>query len=610
MKDYYVHEPDVSKRPRIFGMTASPVDANTNVYDAARKLENLLHCRIATASEETLNRNNIAQPYEEVIHYAPLLPPFETSFHTEIKAQFGDMDGFRKYFTTSKLIASELGRWASDMYWSFAFSEAESRKRENRKELQHNKENDGQNVSKLDTQIARLQEASEFIRKYDFGLPTATPADLSSKVVLLKEYLDFYYARTGDARCIVFVETRQTARLLLLIFRHLGGPNLHPDMLIGTTFGGSDTNITLKSQVLTVQKFRQGKLNCLFSTSVAEEGLDIPQCNLVVRFDLYRSMIAYVQSRGRARHKNSTYLHMLEGGNQVHEAVLRNANQAEKKMKNFCEGLPQDRFLDKLDFDLHTLRDTEGEVYIEPISGAKLTYRSSLTVLANFVTSIPVPNNEVNLQPTYVLKRVFDTNLDGEERHGFECEVILPECAPVHTATGKICAKKLLAKCAAAFKMCLLLREKHFLDDHLLPTYKKKLPAMRNAQLALSEKHKGQYLMRVKPEFWRIGAKTIPERLYLTVIDVDAGLDRPHQPLGLITRAHLPQLPQFPIYLRNGRPSNVVLIPLESSFSAAEETLALFNKVTLQIYADIYNKIYENDVSKMAYWLVPIRSGT
>lgn len=47
--------------------------------------------------------------------------------------------------------------------------------------------------------------------------------------------------------------------------------------------------------------------NCFqFATSVAEEGLDIPDCNLVVRFDLYHTLIQYVQSRGRARHSDST----------------------------------------------------------------------------------------------------------------------------------------------------------------------------------------------------------------------------------------------------------------------------------------------------------------
>ncbi|KAF2682135.1 hypothetical protein K458DRAFT_342502 [Lentithecium fluviatile CBS 122367] len=608
MKDFYVHELDVSRRPRIFGMTASPVDANTDVQDAATRLENLLHSRIATASATSFDWNKIARPREKVARYPILHHQYETPFHQEVKARYGDMGGFQKFFITSKRISSEIGCWASDKYWSFAFSEEESRKREDRKELQHNKEHNGQEVEKLNAKIARLQAASEFVQQFDFGLPSESAADLSSKVILLKGYLDEFYGRSAEARTLVFVEQRQTARLLLLIFREIGGPNLHPGMLVGNSSRGGDTNSTLKDQVLTVQKFRRGELNCLFSTSVAEEGLDIPQCNLVVRFDLYRSMIGYVQSRGRARHRNSTYLHMVEEGNSKHHEVLTNAIRAEEVMRNFCAGLPQDRFLDKLDFDVGNLRDNDGEVYIDPESGAKLTYRSSLSVLAHFVASIPSPNQGINLQPTYVLNRVFNSNPDRDGIHGFECEVILPECAPIISVIGKICRKKILAKCAAAFNMCLELRARGFLDDNLLPTYQKKLPAMRNAQLALSEKQKGNYLMRVKPDFWQIGLGTIPERLYLTIIDVDAGLDRPHQPIGLLTRMQLPVLPHFPVYLRNGRPSNVILTSLETALPITKENLERFHKVTLEMFADVYNKKYEDRIAKMTYWLVPVRS--
>lgn len=36
IKDYYVIQADPTKRPRIFGMTASPVDAREDVVKAAR----------------------------------------------------------------------------------------------------------------------------------------------------------------------------------------------------------------------------------------------------------------------------------------------------------------------------------------------------------------------------------------------------------------------------------------------------------------------------------------------------------------------------------------------------------------------------------------------
>ena len=36
MKDYYMQERDLAKRPKVFGMTASPVDAKQDVVEAAR----------------------------------------------------------------------------------------------------------------------------------------------------------------------------------------------------------------------------------------------------------------------------------------------------------------------------------------------------------------------------------------------------------------------------------------------------------------------------------------------------------------------------------------------------------------------------------------------
>lgn len=44
-----------------------------------------------------------------------------------------------------------------------------------------------------------------------------------------------------------------------------------------------------------IKQFREGALNLLFSTSVAEEGLDIAECNIVVRYGLMTNEIAMVQ---------------------------------------------------------------------------------------------------------------------------------------------------------------------------------------------------------------------------------------------------------------------------------------------------------------------------
>lgn len=618
MKDLYTKESDDSKRPRIFGMTASPVDVRGNTSDhikrTANDLEKLLHAKIVTTSESALASNSISRPTEEVAIYAKLQSVCETPLHGIIKARYADVKAFEKLFLASNRHGIELGRWAADMYWSFAFADEQSSKLQQREEVKHNKAMDSEkatgsnHTAVWDDKVKQLAEAAEFIQQYKIAPPTVSGRDLSTKVQQLQYWLSLYYERSDEARCIVFVEQRQTARLLKLIFESIGGPHFHCDMLVGVNNRAGEQNISLREQVLTVARFRRGEVNCLFATSVAEEGLDIPQCNLVVRFDLYRTMIAYVQSRGRARHRNSKYLHMLEDGNNHHRERLLEVRYDEQIMRDFCRGLSHDRKIGEFDDELTRLEDKLFPSYVDATSGAKLTYRSSLAVLNHYVATLPGPRQTM-LQPSYIISPEMSYDPRDPQRRGFVCEVTLPDYAPIVSMISDVQPKKAIAKCSAAYKMCIKLREKGYLSENLLPTDHRRRPEMANAHLAINEKGKGQYPMLIKPTFWKRHRGTIPVELYLTVVDVDAGLDRPHQPLGLLTRDPIPEMPQFPIYLADGRPSNVVFIQMRTSFLQTPETLDMLTSFTLRIYKDIYNKEYEYDVEKVSYWVVPILKG-
>ncbi|KAK8161000.1 hypothetical protein BKA80DRAFT_311181 [Phyllosticta citrichinensis] len=598
IKDHYVPMEEKSRRPKIFGMTASPVDAKVDVGQAAMELERLLHAKIATTKNLDLLRKTISKPEEVVVRYDPLRKPFETSLHEKLKEKLGDIQAFDTLFESASKASSELGAWCADLYWSFALADEEARKLESKREQAFHRDKKRKTVSGLDAEIARLREAVEIVHHHEFGRPVAELTHLSSKVLALYRWLMRQFERPTESRAIVFVQRRQTARLLHELFCRLGGPYLRPGIITGNTSKTADLNISFRKQVMTMINFRKGEVNCLFATSVAEEGLDIPDCNLAIRFDLYFTMIQYVQSRGRARHKNSKYVHMIEDKNRTHEQTVLLARKAERAMRKFCESMPEDRILHGNDADLEDLMVTgKGfRTYTDPKSKAKLTYNESLVVLAHFCSVLP-RQSDVTSDPLYIM---------SSQGGKFICEVILPRQAPITSVMGRPASKKAIAKRSAAFEACLQLRQQEFLDENLLPIYTKQLPALRNAKLALNCKKTNSYEMMTKPAFWADLRGTEPDELYATIIELPDGLDRPHQPLAIFTRKPLPKIPSFPLFLNSGKKSRVDLRPENIKFTCSHEQLVKLSSYTFRIFFDIYNKKFEEDIANLSYWLAPV----
>ena len=109
--------------------------------------------------------------------------------------------------------------------------------------------------------------------------------------------------------------------MLLEILSHLTGLHtadlMHSSILASAVTERSLRDVPcLQSQKELLRQFRAGDLNCLVSTSVAEEGLDVRQCQLVVRHDLPSTLLAFIQSRGRARMAASDMVLMVDQSKQ------------------------------------------------------------------------------------------------------------------------------------------------------------------------------------------------------------------------------------------------------------------------------------------------------
>ncbi|KAK2108891.1 Interferon-induced helicase C domain-containing protein 1 [Saguinus oedipus] len=138
------------------------------------------------------------------------------------------------------------------------------------------------------------------------------PEHENEKLAKLRNTIMEQYTRTeGSARGIIFTKTRQSAYALSQWitenekFAQVGVKAHH---LIGAGHSSEFKPMTQNEQKEVISKFRTGKINLLIATTVAEEGLDIKECNIVIRYGLVTNEIAMVQARGRARADESTYV--------------------------------------------------------------------------------------------------------------------------------------------------------------------------------------------------------------------------------------------------------------------------------------------------------------
>jgi endoribonuclease Dicer len=561
-------------------------------------LEGLLHAKIVTTKSLSLDTY---APKATVLEweYDALLDPFETALYQQLEF-CRDISAFEVHFKEARNISMKLGAWCSDQIWKYALEEQQFhqtlRKYERLEPPCHTLTAPDKTMG-----IEKLKQAEEIVRLHCFAEPTKTRESLSSKVLLLYYKLCEYFEGDENTRCLIFVEQRITARVLHDLFCRLGVPNLRTDVFLGV--GGSKSGqagVTGPRIRALKMRFESGLINCLFCTSVAEEGIDSPECNLVIRFDLYNTMIQYVQSRGRARAKGSVYGQMIERGNALHKVKVEDAHYHESQLRHFLSNMEDDRFLEN---DLLSIRGAFGK------EKPNKTFGTSAGTRCNYRTSIPYLNR-------YASSLQYEN--PGEARVAFEAEIaegqfrfrtILPDGSPIRGAVGEPFPNKTTAKQSAAWETCFALRARGLLDDNLNSVFLKQRPANANAKLAISSAKKDGYDMAVKPKFWTKDSGQVPNALYLTVILLvpSADLNRVHDPLVLLTRSPLPPIPNFPVYLDGNIETTVVFTHRSSPYTVDQTTLLSLKGFTLQVFKDLFNKEYEADDTQMPYWLAPTK---
>ncbi|XP_066469374.1 antiviral innate immune response receptor RIG-I [Tiliqua scincoides] len=115
------------------------------------------------------------------------------------------------------------------------------------------------------------------------------------------------YRFNPQTRTLLFVKTRALVGALKnWIEENPRLRHLKPDVLMGRGKRNQNTGMTLPNQKGVLDSFKtDGESKILIATSVADEGIDIASCNLVLLYEYTGNVIKMIQVRGRGRAKDS-----------------------------------------------------------------------------------------------------------------------------------------------------------------------------------------------------------------------------------------------------------------------------------------------------------------
>lgn len=233
-------------------------------------METLLNSRIATAKNPDALRGRLSSTGTEVSTYpARLQRPQRSALHQELFTRYADFGPITRLFPLADDCRHALGSWCGDRYWSFAFSDAQAKRREAKLDRKLNKggQKNGKSSVIIDQELARLQEAHEYVQNHELDELEFEVPYLSHRVLALRVKLQEHFERPTDHKCLVFVERKATARLLHDVVVRMGNPNLQSGFLTGTSSGNHDSaSISPRQQAVTMMEFRDGTINCLASS--------------------------------------------------------------------------------------------------------------------------------------------------------------------------------------------------------------------------------------------------------------------------------------------------------------------------------------------------------
>ncbi len=188
--------------------------------------------------------------------------------------------------------------------------------------------------------VTNLVKQKEFNKAYVLATELLAQNKEHPKLNALKELIKKKITEEKKKRIIVFSQFRDNIVKICKMLNQI--PGVNAKVFIGQASKEDSPGLSQKQQQEIIQEFSSGKVNIIASTSIGEEGLDLPEVNDVIFYEPVPSAIRKIQRAGRTARLFPGKLTVLVTKKTRDEAYYWVAFSKEKKMYKALDTIKED----------------------------------------------------------------------------------------------------------------------------------------------------------------------------------------------------------------------------------------------------------------------------
>jgi len=151
------------------------------------------------------------------------------------------------------------------------------------------------------------------------------------KLTELRSIVKGQFANKADSKMIIFTQYRDTIESIV---ETLAKDGISAQRFVGQANKADSEGMDQKRQTDVLEKFTEGEFKVLVSSSIGEEGLHVPDVDLVVFYEAVPSEIRAIQRKGRTGRTKPGRVVVLLAEGTVDEAYFFSSLRREKFMKS------------------------------------------------------------------------------------------------------------------------------------------------------------------------------------------------------------------------------------------------------------------------------------